>query len=260
MLRKFVALAISMFVLIGCTVQKEVEKKDDGSKGSNDPVQLELSLNISQEEKQVMFDLSLKNEGEKPVELLFTSGQQFEISVVNESGERVYRYSDDKMFTQALQKMTIEAGKTVKWHDQWAYSNDLLAGKYKVIAQVTASKINDSTDLLNQLVEEGDFNIKKTLSNNAFNNISVIGTSPIFTVTGEARVFEGVFQYEVNENGTTVQSGVANVPEGAPMWSLFSLSFDLSNIVSSSSVIVVELFVYSAKDGSKVDIITIPIN
>jgi len=101
---------------------------------------------------KVIFDFELMSHYTKPVELLFSSGQQFEIIVTDESGNEVYRYSDGKFFTLALLNKTIDPGESLKWQDEWDLTNKdgekLTSGNYKAVIKILASseteKIDDS--------------------------------------------------------------------------------------------------------------------
>ena len=75
-------------------------------------------------------------------------------------------------------------------------------------------------------------------------------------VKGKARVFEGVFQYAVI-SGTEILLENHYQTDGAPAWGNFEISIDKELLTKEE--VSFELFVYSAKDGSKTDVLTIPI-
>lgn len=103
---------------------------------------------------KVIFDFELISHYTEPKELQFGSGQQFEITITDENGEEVYRYSDDKFFTMALIMKTLNPGEVLKWQDEWDMTNKegekLTSGKYKaeikimVIPKENDEKIEDS--------------------------------------------------------------------------------------------------------------------
>jgi hypothetical protein len=93
--------------------------------------------------------------------------------------------------------------------------------------------------------------------NNSFKEVVITETESQIVITGKARVFEGVFQYAlVTENETLIQDHYQT--DGAPAWGEFKLTFE-KNLVTKEGTSL-ELFVYSAKDGSKTDILKIPLN
>jgi hypothetical protein len=92
--------------------------------------------------------------------------------------------------------------------------------------------------------------------NDAFQQVVVSETEDSFVVTGKARVFEGVFQYAVVA-GEEVLVQDKYQTDGAPAWGEFEISIDKE--FGEKEGVVLELFVYSAKDGEKVDVLTIPL-
>ncbi|WHY00975.1 Gmad2 immunoglobulin-like domain-containing protein [Neobacillus sp. DY30] len=98
--------------------------------------------------------------------------------------------------------------------------------------------------------------VNKQYENNAFKEVTVSKPNGKIIVKGKARVFEGVFQYAVI-SGKEILLENHYQTEGAPAWGNFEISIDeeLMNKGADS----IELFVYSAKDGSKTDILTIPL-
>ncbi|GAB4251756.1 MAG: hypothetical protein Kow00129_12630 [Thermoleophilia bacterium] len=61
----------------------------------------------------VSWALDVQNTGGEARELTFASGQRIEISLTpSAGGDPVYRWSEGKMFTQAIETVTIEAGQT----------------------------------------------------------------------------------------------------------------------------------------------------
>ena len=66
------------------------------------------SCQVAQDE--VSFDFSLYNHHYESQNLIFGSGQQFELTITDENGEEVWRYSDGKFFTLALVMKTIDPG------------------------------------------------------------------------------------------------------------------------------------------------------
>ncbi|MBT2655769.1 sporulation protein [Bacillus sp. ISL-18] len=96
----------------------------------------------------------------------------------------------------------------------------------------------------------------KVYQNNVFKEVIVTETEDKIIVTGKAQVFEGVFQYALH-NGEKVVLENNYQTDGAPAWGEFEITFE-KGLVSSNNV-KLELFVYSAKDGSKVNTLEIPI-
>lgn len=97
---------------------------------------------------------------------------------------------------------------------------------------------------------------EKVYHNDAFKDIVVTESGDQFVVTGKAQVFEGVFQYKLY-NGDHVLLEDRYQTAGAPSWGDFTISFGKHLITGDDARM--ELFVYSAKDGSKMNVLDIPI-
>ncbi len=102
---------------------------------------------------KVVFDFELMSHYTKPLELMFSSGQQFEVTITDEAGTEVYRFSDGRAFTMALVYKTIGPGEAFKWQDEWDMTNKdgekLTSGNYKAVIKILAlsdsdEKIDDS--------------------------------------------------------------------------------------------------------------------
>ncbi|NHC40664.1 hypothetical protein G6549_11845 [Bacillus sp. MM2020_1] len=97
---------------------------------------------------------------------------------------------------------------------------------------------------------------KKVYQNEVFKDVVVTETSDKITITGKAQVFEGVFQYALYDGDKVVKESNYQT-EGAPAWGKFEITFEKGLVPTGNAKL--ELFVYSAKDGSKIDTLKIPI-
>ena len=97
---------------------------------------------------------------------------------------------------------------------------------------------------------------EKVYQNKIFKEVVVTESGDKIIVTGKAQVFEGVFQYVLYE-GEKVLIQDHYQTAGAPAWGEFELTFDKKLVASNN--IKLELFVFSAKDGTKEDPLVIPI-
>lgn len=80
----------------------------------------------------VAFDVTVTNEGDDPVELTFQSGLDVDVAVYERSDdEPVWRWSDDRMFTQAVQTCTIEPDDRLERTYTWP---DPPSGEYEAVA------------------------------------------------------------------------------------------------------------------------------
>ncbi|MBY0149008.1 Gmad2 immunoglobulin-like domain-containing protein [Neobacillus niacini] len=96
----------------------------------------------------------------------------------------------------------------------------------------------------------------KQYENEVFKEVVVSKSNGDITVKGKARVFEGVFQYAVI-SGSEILLENHYQTDGAPAWGSFEITIDKELLAKEE--VSFELFVYSAKDGSKTDTLRIPI-
>lgn len=78
-----------------------------------------------------------------------------------------------------------------------------------------------------------------------------------FTVRGEARVFEANVQWEIEDGHDILGRGFVTAAKGAPEWGQFEIKAQYKNPSSPNGMII--LFTESAKDGSRQDIVMIPV-
>lgn len=95
----------------------------------------ETKGNYELKDDKVIFNFELMSHYTEAQELMFGSGQQFELTITDEDGEEVYRFSDGKFFTMALVSKTLNPGEVIKWQDEWDMTNKdgekLTTGNYK---------------------------------------------------------------------------------------------------------------------------------
>ncbi|PTQ55828.1 MAG: hypothetical protein BSOLF_1425 [Candidatus Carbobacillus altaicus] len=84
---------------------------------------------------------------------------------------------------------------------------------------------------------------------------------PSFNIHGEARIFEGAFNYSLEDGHNILAEGTIQASQGAPGWGTFdvTISFDPS---STESYLTQTLILYevSPKDGSPVHQLVIPLH
>jgi len=96
--------------------------------------------------------------------------------------------------------------------------------------------------------------------NTAFRNIKISGSDGVYKVTGEARVFEAVMQYAVSDGHSYLLEKSHTLQKGAPAWSAFTLNISIpKEKLPVNGTLTIELFEYSAKDGSPVNVLIKPL-
>lgn len=259
-----------VFVAAGCSGNNEASGKEDKNSSDNTDKkdskeeeqvnleqllqQLEMTADVQADADKVDFNIQMKNTGEEAVELTFPSGQQYDVVVKSAEGEEIYRYSKGKAFTEALVNKEIKPGETASWKTAWNYQVDeerVESGLYDVDIMLMPSKINGKT------IDAQPFQLSEKFEvpagDKTFRNVEVEKKADgEYTVTGEARVFEASFSYNVEDgHQMLVETQNVTASEGAPNWGTFE--FDVSidkNKLPENGTLTLTLFTTSAKDGS----------
>lgn len=79
----------------------------------------------------VTFMLELTNRTGKVVELQFPTAQTHDFVVLDQQGQRVWQWSNDRMFTQVLATETIAKNGQVTFTEEW---RDAKPGAYTLVA------------------------------------------------------------------------------------------------------------------------------
>lgn len=134
--------AISLLALIGCTggvnsdvhanQVKQLNKKVVLTVGNEMQTMNEALLNAKldispfyQDAKSMAAELTVTNTSNVGIDLQFNSGMQADLWLLDPKGQKIWAWSDDMMFTQAIKHIRIGAGKSLK--SQFNVPNDILA-------------------------------------------------------------------------------------------------------------------------------------
>lgn len=82
----------------------------------------------------IEFAFRVTNNSSRKLELLFPSGQTHELVVLDSLGREVWRWSEGRMFTQALQNRIMESSATLSWDATWR--SKVPPGRYIAIASL----------------------------------------------------------------------------------------------------------------------------
>jgi hypothetical protein len=82
----------------------------------------------------IRFEFVVTNRDDEPAELQFRTGQAAEFVVTDDDGE-VWRWSDGRVFTQALRRETLGPGDSVMHEAAWP---DPPPGAYHAVATLAA--------------------------------------------------------------------------------------------------------------------------
>lgn len=150
------ALALNTRRAIDAELINENQPKENENQPEEDK-RFETEGSYKIENDKVIFDFELINHYNEVKNLVFSSGQQFEVTITDEKGEEVYRYSDGKFFTMALIFKEINPGESLKWQDTWDMTNKkgekLTSGKYQARIDILA-RLEDGFDISSEKIDE----------------------------------------------------------------------------------------------------------
>lgn len=99
----------------------------------------------------------------------------------------------------------------------------------------------------------------RVYANKVFRVVTVEKTGPnTFFVKGQARIFEAVYNWVVEDGHNQLKEGYGMTDAGAPEWGNFSFTLEVSK-QNPNSVPHLILFEVSAKDGSRKDELPVPL-
>ena len=87
--------------------------------------------------KGVTLALHVTNKTDSKVEIRFPSGQTHEFVILDATGREVWRWSVDRMFTQALQTRLLDSEETFTVEGRW--DPEALTGKFTAVAKLTST-------------------------------------------------------------------------------------------------------------------------
>jgi hypothetical protein len=108
-----------------------------GRPGDTVSVRINPAFAITTEQKSLRFNLVIRNEGRKHVELAFPNGQEYDFAVVDGRGREVYRWGNGRMFTQSRQNRVLDGGDTMRIEER--ASPALAPGSYVAVATLHSS-------------------------------------------------------------------------------------------------------------------------
>ncbi|MDP3387072.1 MAG: Gmad2 immunoglobulin-like domain-containing protein [Eubacteriales bacterium] len=141
--------------------------------------------------------------------------------------------------------------------DDNLYEGDLPILNYEGSTYVplrTMSELLNVNIFWNETLKQVEITHGDPTENQAFRNISVTGSQGNYVVTGEARIFEAVLQYEVEDGHFVYLEGFEMASAGAPDWGTFTINLNIPEAdLPGNATLMLILFEESAMDGSRVN-------
>ena len=105
---------------------------------------LDVRINLENEqvfiEEEFEVEIILENTSEEEQKLNFNTGQRFDIIVLGSKEEVLYRWSQDKMFTQALGSVVLAPEEEKVYDAKIVLPTDIATGDYQIKGLITASE------------------------------------------------------------------------------------------------------------------------
>jgi hypothetical protein len=114
-------LLLAAAVAFACGPRLYSKESGPVRKHSADSPAIGATLDVKVKDR-VSFALRVTNNAEKRLELTFPSGQTHDIVVLDQAGHEVWRWSEGRMFTQALQNRLLATDETLSYQASWSPS------------------------------------------------------------------------------------------------------------------------------------------
>lgn len=115
--RLVAALVIAAALAFACGPRaRSSDAKRDDRAVSGPPVASSLNVRVAD---AVAFAFLVTNNAAKRLELNFMSGQTHDLVVLDSVGREVWRWSEGRLFTQAMQNTVLESSETLAYEAEW---------------------------------------------------------------------------------------------------------------------------------------------
>jgi hypothetical protein len=84
----------------------------------------------------VRFDFTVVNESRKKLELDFANGRMHDLVVLDSLGREVWRWSEGRLFTQAMVSKVLRTSDSLRYEDSW---KDAKPGHYTAVATLASA-------------------------------------------------------------------------------------------------------------------------
>ena len=101
------------------------------------PIRIAPAFVVTTQDRALRFDLAIRNESRRHVELAFPNGQTYDFAVVDGRGKEVYRWGSGRMFTQSRQNRMLDGGDTMRIQEH--ATPTLAPGSYVAVATLNSS-------------------------------------------------------------------------------------------------------------------------
>ncbi|OGB90375.1 hypothetical protein A2625_05695 [candidate division WOR-1 bacterium RIFCSPHIGHO2_01_FULL_53_15] len=132
-------------LLILLTIVFSLQSHSDGVKSAGNGFSLALASDqaIYRAGEPVKLKLVATNNNKAAVNLLFGSGQSFDLVVTDKNSKTIWKWSHDKVFTMAVREVEVAPRKTLEFSAVWPQTDNegrpVTKGKYFIAGQLTSA-------------------------------------------------------------------------------------------------------------------------
>lgn len=135
-MRPWLPLVLLALVALACTPNPAPSEGAAEGDGEGGTPPLLASVQATTEGEEARFVLQVTNTTTSPIELAFSSGQTHDFVVLRD-GREVWRWSGDRMFTQALRTETLAPGATLSFEESWKPGE--VSGELTLVGRLTST-------------------------------------------------------------------------------------------------------------------------
>lgn len=99
---------------------------------ANAPLSPALDVTVGRE---VTFSFQVMNAGKKKLEVAFPDGRTHDVVVLDSLGREVWRWSEGRMFTQAMQNRVLRTSDVLMYEEEW---DSPAPGNYVAVATLAS--------------------------------------------------------------------------------------------------------------------------
>ena len=94
-----------------------------------------LDVNVAGGNVRLVFHVT--NRADRVVEITFSSGQRYDFAVLDSAGREVWRWSADRMFTQAVETRQLAPNETLTFDEPWSAGGR--TGRFTAVGQLRST-------------------------------------------------------------------------------------------------------------------------
>lgn len=115
--------------------EQPAQKQPANVERAADSSGLALTVREGDASQGMNFEIELVNNQDKLREVRFASGRTHEFVVLDDQNREVWRWSEGRLFTQALQTTQLQKGEAVRYSARW---DTAAPGHYRVVASLNS--------------------------------------------------------------------------------------------------------------------------